>query len=57
MASLICGIEKKNDTNELTKQKDTHRLRELNLLLPGEGWGKKTGCLGWTCRHCYILNG
>ena len=25
----------------LTKQKDTHRLRELNLLLPGEGWGKK----------------
>ena len=25
MTSLMCGI---NDTNELTKQKETHRLRE-----------------------------
>ena len=28
MTSLICGNLKSNDTNELTKQKETHRLRE-----------------------------
>ena len=27
--------------NLLTKQKETHRLRELSILWPGEGWGKK----------------
>ena len=27
--------EKRNDTNELTKQKETHRLRELNGFLGG----------------------
>ena len=32
---------KRDDTNELTKQKETHRLRELSILWPGEGWGKK----------------
>ena len=30
MTSLICG--KRNDTNELTKQKETHRLREQTWL-------------------------
>ena len=28
MTSLTCGNLKSNDTNELTKQKETHRLRE-----------------------------
>ena len=28
MTSLTCGMLKKNDTNELTKQKETHRLRK-----------------------------
>ena len=30
--------EKRNGTNELTKQKETHRLRELTVSW-GEGWG------------------
>ena len=35
------GNLKRNDTNELTKQKQTHSLREPKLLTVagGEGWG------------------
>ena len=28
MTSLICGLLKKNDTNELTYKTETHRLRK-----------------------------
>ena len=30
---------KRDDTNELTKQKETHRLREQTCGCYGEGWG------------------
>ena len=42
MTSLICGIYR-DDTNELTKQNQTHRLGDL-MVAGGEGWGK--GYLG-----------
>ena len=31
---------KRNDTNELTKQKETHRHREQTYSLKGGNWGK-----------------
>ena len=52
---------KRKDTIERTEEKQTHRL--VNLWLPGGGgaWGGEgngqLGSLGWTCAHCYILNG
>ena len=30
---------KRNDISELIKQKETHRLKRMNLWLP-EGWGE-----------------
>ena len=39
-----------NDTSELTKQKETHRL----MVASGKG---KLGSLGLSRTHCYILNG
>ena len=36
MISLICGIQR-NDTNELTKQKQTHRFRKQTCLTKGKG--------------------
>ena len=49
---------KRNDTNELTKQKETHRLREQIYGHWVEGGGKGwLGIWGWTYTHCYILNG
>ena len=46
---------KRNDPNELTKQKETHRLGEQTYGF----WGKDEwkGLLGsgeWTCTHCYV---
>ena len=41
MTSLICG--KRNDTNELTKQKETHRLRERAYGCQGEGIVREFG--------------
>ena len=47
---------KGNDTNELTKQ--TRWFREQAYGCQAEGWGKgELGNMGWTCTHCYILNG
>ena len=40
MISLICGIQNMTQMNLSTKQKQTHRLRELNLWLPGGKWGE-----------------
>ena len=43
MISLICGILKKKriQMNLFTKQKQTHRLKRMNLWLPGgKGWGE-----------------
>ena len=39
-----------NDTSELTKQKETHRL----MVASGKG---ELGSLGLSRTHCYILNG
>ena len=41
---------KRNDTNKLTKQKETHRLRKLSYDCQEEvieNWG-------FSCTHCYI---
>ena len=41
MISLICGIAKKNDPSELTKQKQTHRHRKQTYgFQRGKGWGR-----------------
>ena len=53
MTSLICGLLKKNDTNELTYKTETHRLREQTYGCRREGEGK-LGSLGWTYTQCYI---
>lgn len=37
--------------NFLIRQKGTHRLKRMNLRLPGKG---KLGSLGWMYTHCYI---
>ena len=40
--------------NSLTKQKQSHRLREL-VVTEGKGRGKgELGSLGLTCTHWYI---
>ena len=31
---------KGNETNELTKQRESHRLKEGTYSCQGEGWGK-----------------
>ena len=43
---------KRNDTNELTKQKETHRRREGTYSCRGNDVreGELEG-LGWTCKH------
>ena len=38
--SLIRGSKKKKSDHELTKQKETHRLREQTYGCQGEGWGE-----------------
>ena len=41
---------RRNDTNKLTKQKETHRLRKLSYDCQEEvieNWG-------FSCTHCYI---
>ena len=45
-----------NDTNELTKQKETHRLKRTNLWISVGKVGRmrQLGSLGWTCVHCYF---
>ena len=47
--------------NLLTKQKETHRLREQTYgcrQQGGKNGGKgQLGSLGLTCTHCYILTG
>lgn len=49
---------KRNTTNELTKQMQTHRLREGIYACQAEGLGEgMIKSLGWTCPHWYILNG
>ena len=42
MQALICGIHIfKNDANEFTKRKETHRLKRMNLWLQGgRMWGR-----------------
>ena len=46
---------KRNDMNELAKQKETHRLREQSDDSPGEGWQKgELGSMGSTRTRCYI---
>ena len=59
VTSLICGIEKEMiQMNWLTKQKETHRVREQTKVSGGKDWGQGwLGGLGWTCSHCYISNG
>ena len=43
--------------NLLTKQKQSHRIREL-AVTEGKGRGKgELGSLGLTCTHWYVLNG
>ena len=37
MTSFMCGI-KRNDTNELTYKRETHRLRECAYGYQGKGW-------------------
>ena len=39
---------KRNDTNELTKQKETHRIRDERMF--AGAWDS----LGWSCTHCCI---
>ena len=46
---------KRNDTNELTKQKETQTW-EINLRLLGGVWGW-SGSLGGSWTHCCIQNG
>ena len=46
---------KKNDANELTKHKETQRLRKWSYGFWGEK--EKLGTLGRPCTHCYIWNG
>ena len=49
VTSLICGIEKEMIQ---TEKRQTSRAK---FCLPA---GRdKLGILGWTCTHCYILNG
>ena len=44
---------KRNDKNEIIKQKETHRLREQTYGFPEEGCGERiVWGLGWTCTHC-----
>ena len=45
---------KRNDTNELTKQKLTDLANEFRLCEEQCGEGQ-LGSLGWTCTHCCIL--
>ena len=45
---------KGNDTNELTKQKETHRLRKQTYGCWGKGY---LGSSGRSCTHSYIQNG
>ena len=45
---------KGNDTNELTKQKETHRLRKQTYGCWGKG---QLGSSGRSCTHGYIQNG
>ena len=40
--------------NGLTKQEETHRLRERPYGCQGKGY---LGSLGWACTHCCIYNG
>ena len=42
---------KRNDTNELTKQKETHRLRKRTYGCWGEGIVRK---FGMDMYHCFI---
>ena len=42
---------KRNDTNELTKQIETHRHRQQTYGCCGERWGEEIGSLGWTWIH------
>ena len=43
---------KRNDTDELTEQKQIHRLRANLWLLGGMGEGIES--LGWSCAQSYI---
>ena len=36
----MLNLKKKKDTNELTKQKQTHILREQTYGYKGKGWGR-----------------
>ena len=45
---------KRNDTNELRKQKKTHRKTNLWLLGGGEEYLRG---FGWTGTHYYLQNG
>ena len=49
---LIYGIIKRNDTDELTKQR--LRDKKLNTIARGKGL---LGSLGRPCTHCCIRNG
>ena len=42
---------KRNDTNELIKQKEAHRLRRQTTVARGKG---ELGNLGRSCTQCYI---
>ena len=44
---------KRNDMNELTKQKETHRLGEQTYSCRGDGWGQ--GIAGEFGMALYIL--
>ena len=46
---------KGSDTNELIKQKETHRLREWTYYCLGEGWEEGIVNFGWTCTYCLYL--
>ena len=50
---------KSNDTNELTSKTETSlQTQRTNLWFPERWQGEEQlGSLGWTCTHCYILNG
>ena len=55
MTSIIYGIYKEMiRMNLLTKQKQSHRLRERAYGLPAEGQSEEIGSSGWTCIHCCI---
>ena len=56
ITSFICSL-KINDTNELAKWKETHRLREWTYGCWGSGGRMGEGIarvLRWTCTHCCI---